>query len=465
MKSPKTPTSPYIYKGLNRREAIKATAIGGFAGSGLASTLGMFNSVAAATATDYKALVCCYLFGGNDQSNTIIPASGSAYDSYQAARPSLALATDAILPISPQAYSGPPLAFSPHLVGLRNLFEQGHCAVTANLGTLAYPTTKAAYDAGTVALPFQIFSHSDQTNQWQTGLPDAVSRTGWMGRIGDLLASSYNASNSLSMAMSLAGNNMMQVGQDIIQYQLNPSGPIAIEPYYGGGPFWGDIPTQNIKTLLTQPRAHLMESTLSGLINRAISSESLLTNALAAAPALQTVFPDTYLGQQAKMVAQMIGINQTLGQRRQMFFISAGGYDMHSDLLNGHREVLTELDQALTALYNATVELGLASNVTTFTASDFGRALQYNGDGSDHGWGSHHFMIGGAVRGRRVYGQFPTVALDGPEDAGQGRLIPTTSTDQYISTLARWFGVSMGDIATIVPNIGRFATSDLGFLS
>ncbi len=457
--------APALIRGMNRRSALKLSALGAAAASPFLTTLGGLGAAAAQSATDYKALVCVFLYGGNDDANTIVPVSTGAYGDYTRARPALALPGNRLLSITPDLFNGPDLALSASMPGLRTLFQQGRCAILANVGTLAYPLIQAEWRAGAKATPFQLFSHSDQQGAWQTGLPDRVSRTGWLGRIGDLIAPNASDPDAFSLAISVAGNNAIQVGQTTVQYQVTPRGPVRIEGVYGGGVLSTPQAANALQTLMTQTRTHVLEDAFNRINSRAITSERRLAAALASARPLTTPFPATALGDQARMVARMISINATLGQRRQIFFISSGGWDFHDNLLSEHAERLAELDGALTALFSATVELGLSDKVTTFTASDFGRALQSNGRGSDHGWGGHHFIVGGAVKGRRVFGSFPTVALNGPNDSGQGRLIPTTAVDQYASTLARWFGVGAGEMTAVLPNLARFGTSDLGFMN
>lgn len=458
------PKAPAIHQGINRRQAMRLSALGAAAGTPFVASLAGIGHAAAQTARDYKALVCVYFYGGNDDANTIIPSGGSEYAAYASGRGSLALAQNTLLPISPQSYNGVPLAFTPHLPRLRGLFEAGRCAVMANVGTLNQPLSKAQWEAKSVSTPFQLFSHSDQTGAWQTGLPDRASRTGWLGRMGDLIGPTMNDAGAISLAMSIAGQNAIQVGQNIVQYQLTSRGPVRVNPLFGASNFTPEA-SAALRTLMTQSRSHLFENTLAQTGTRAIESEAKLGSILAAAPALTTAFPTTGLGAQAAMVAKLIAVNAALGQRRQVFFIASGGWDFHDNLLVEQQERLSEVDAAISSLYAATTELGLANQVTTFTASEFGRALQSNGRGSDHGWGSHHFMVGGAVKGRRIYGAFPTIALRGPDDAGQGRLIPTTSVDQYAATLATWFGASPTDLGTILPNLGRFSGANLGFMS
>jgi uncharacterized protein (DUF1501 family) len=277
--------------------------------------------------------------------------------------------------------------------------------------------------------------------------------------MGDLLASAYNANSQVSMAMSIAGNNLMQAGNSTIQYQLTTGGAVRV---HGPIPF-SDQGAIAKRQLMTESRAHLLEGELNRISARAISSEVAVSSALSGV-SVPTAFPNTGIGRQLQMVARMIAARIALGQRRQMFFVQQGGYDFHDNLLTDQGNRLRELGDAMAAFYQATAALGVANQVTAFTASDFGRALQHNGRGSDHGWGGHHFVMGGAVQGNRVYGQFPTVALNGPEDAGRGSLIPTTSVDEYTATLARWFGVSLANLPLVLPNIGRFASRDLGFM-
>ena len=448
----------------SRRQFLRqASALGAAAGTPFAANLLAMGAASAQQASDYKALVCIYLGGGNDQSNTIVPISPAEYDVYAKARPSLALPTSQLLQMAPTSWSGPSLAMHGSLSGVKALFDQGKVAVLANVGTLCAPTTQAEFRNGTAMLPFQLFSHSDQTGAWQTGLPDKPSSTGWMGRIGDLTSSAFNPGSGVSIAMSVAGNNMMQVGSNTIQYQVTTQGAVKVSAL--GGLFGSAAGGTALRRLTTEPRAGtLLEGELNKVSSRAINAESLVTSSLAGV-SLATPFPATDIGKQLQMVARLIGARSGLAQKRQIFYVQMGGYDFHANLVEGQAAKLKELSDAMAAFYQATVALGVEGNVTSFTASDFGRALQSNGQGADHGWGGHHFIMGGAVLGKRVYGNFPTVALKGPQDAGQGRLIPDTSVDEYAATLASWFGVSDANLPVVVPNIGRFAKRNLGFLA
>jgi uncharacterized protein (DUF1501 family) len=452
----------YVHHSLARRDFLRqAVRMSAFAGTPFVMNLMAVGAASAqSVSSGHKALVCIFLAGGNDQSNTVVPRSGAAYTTYERARPTLALPATSLRPISPNGYSGPALGLHPALFALQPLFNQQRVALVANVGTLADPITKAQWNGGrpTVRVPLQLFSHSDQQGAWQTGLPDRASQTGWQGRMGDLLAS-MNVNGSLSMAMSVAGNNLMQAGETTIQYQLTTDGAVRLN----GPVLYSDEGRVALQRLMTEPRTHLLERQLNRITNRAITAEAQVSRALVGNP--PPGFPQTGIGRQLRMVARMISANAALGQRRQMFFVQHGGYDFHDNLVTDQATKLRELSEAMAAFYQATVTMDVANQVTTFTASDFGRGLQYNGRGSDHGWGGHHFVMGGAVQGNRIYGQFPTVELGGPEDAGRGSLIPTTAVDQYAATLARWFGVSLSDLPTVLPNIGRFTSNDLGFMA
>lgn len=454
----------YIHRSIARRDFLRQAAhLSAMAGTPFAMNLLAAGAASAQSAGDHKALVCIFLAGGNDQSNTVVPRSGSAYTTYQQSRPSLALPAANLLAINPIDYSGNPLGLHPSLSAIHPLFNQQRVALMANVGTLAAPTTRAQWNSGrpTVAVPLQLFSHSDQQGAWQTGLPDRGSQTGWQGRMGDLLASVHNPGSSVSIAMSVAGNNLMQSGNSTIQYQLTTDGAVRVAAL--NGLYNQSAGATAARRLLTESRGHLLENEVVKISGRAIATESVVSSAISGVGAGAT-FPQTALGRQLQMVARMIAARSALGQRRQMFFVQQGGYDFHDNLVTDQATRLRELGDAMAAFYQATAALGVANQVTTFTASDFGRGLQHNGRGADHGWGGHHFMMGGAVQGNRVYGQFPTVALNGPEDAGQGRLIPTTSVDEYAATLTRWFGVSQSNLPLVLPNIGRFASRDLGFM-
>ncbi len=400
-----------------------------------------------------------------------MPTDAADYAAYAATRDALALPQSSLLalhPLAPTPGDARGWGLHPSLDGVQALFDQGRAAIVANVGPLVAPLSRDEYLNHTAAVPPQLFSHSDQTVHWQTSLPDQPAKTGWGGRTADLLRS-LNGDARISMSISLGGTNTFEVGNVVTQYQVSPAGPVGLDSYVAADQ--GAEPSSNaIRAMLAKTYGNLFERAYRGIFQTALDNQELLAGALAGAPALTTVFPDSDLGDQLRMAAQLISVRDALGLRRQVFFCAAQGFDTHggqvgTDALQGtHATLLADLDDALVAFDAAMKELAVGDTVTTFTASDFGRTYQPNGDGSDHGWGGHHFVLGGAVRGGRLYGQMPTLAVNGPNDAGEGRWIPTTAVDEYAATLARWFGVADSDLPLVLPNLGRFATTDLGFM-
>ena len=444
-----------------RRTFIRQAACAALTTTGILNTIFDLRRLSAAPldTSDYKALICLFLFGGNDANNVIVPHDASGYASYAAARGILAIPQASLLPLTLQNGDGRDFGFHPNLAELQALFNQGKLGLVSNVGTLVAPVTRAQYLAGGAAVPPQLFSHADQSVQWQTSVPDVISKTGWGGRLADMLQS-LNAGSKISLNISIAGTNTFEVGNTVLPYVVSPTGSVGLAGFDGSAN--ANVRLQAFKDLLALPHNNLFEQAYSDTVSRSIAANDLLTSALAGIPAFQTVFPNTSLGQQLSMIAKLIAARNNLSMKRQIFFCSVGGYDTHGDQLAGQANLLTELSQGLNAFYNATVELGVASQVTTFTASDFGRTYPTNGSGSDHGWGSHQFVLGGAVQGGRLFGTFPTLAVNGPDDTGQGRWIPTTSVDEFSATLATWFGVSASDLHTVLPNIGRFAHPNIG---
>jgi uncharacterized protein (DUF1501 family) len=434
-------------------------AITAAAGNALSSSL-IGNAQAQTTGEDYRCLVCIFMFGGNDANNLLIPIDASGYATYAAKRGPLQLPLASLLPIPTAVTGGVPYALHPAMGGIQKLFQTGKAAAIANVGPLAVPTTKAQYSNRSVQLPPNLFSHSDQQAQWQSSISDGGAlRTGWAGRLGDLLQSSN--SNRGATLISLAGNNLWENGTTLSSYKVSPSGNFGFDFYK---PNSGNDPLSiSIGEILNAQRTHLFDREWVKTIERSLENQRVLTQSISTQQ-FSNAFPNSGLGNQLKMAARLIASRGALGVKRQTLFCSIGGFDTHGDdQMQRQQQLFGEISAALSAFYDATAQLGVADKVTTFTASDFGRNLASNGRGSDHGWGSHHLVIGGAVKSG-LYGTFPNQTIGGPDDVGQGVWIPTTSVDQYAATMARWFGVAPAEIATVFPNASRFASTDLGFL-
>lgn len=446
-----------------RREFLKHAACSAV-GYGLVSTvfdLYKMNAVAA-QAGDYKALVCLFLFGGNDSNNVLVPRAGADYAAYAGGRGNLALPAAQLLPITPATSDGRQYGLHPSMTGVQQLFQGGKAAFLCNVGSLASPITRAQWLAGTAPVPRQLFSHSDQQLQWQTSIADQAARTGWGGRMADIVRS-LNLNATVSMSITVAGNNTFQVGSVVTPYQVSPNGGTGLDGYQPEDPT--DAETRAINRILQREHTNIFENAYRDAVKRVIDNAAAIQQAVDQAPALTTQFPDTGLGQELQMIARLISARNIFSHRRQIFFCSVGGYDTHGPQLGSQAGLLQELSDAVTAFYNATAEMNVHNQVTTFTASDFSRTFVSNGEGSDHAWGGHHFIVGGAVRGGDLYGRFPVPVVNGPDDSGDGRWIPTTAVDEYAATLATWFGVSQTDLPTIFPNIGRFAHPNLGFMA
>jgi len=426
--------------------------------------LAAMGEAAAQSSTDYKALVCVFLYGGNDYANTVVPYDQPSYDAYFGLRSNIALDRAAlagtVLNPATALPGGRQYALAPGLSALMPVFDAGAMSVLLNIGTLTQPTTKAQYNARSVPVPPKLFSHNDQQSYWQSSLPEGA-RTGWGGRIGDLFASGNG--NSTFTCISVSGNAVYLTGQSAVQYQVSSGGAIAVNGIKNAL-FGSTACSTALRSLVTQPRVNLLENEYATVTRRSVESNDQLTAALAGVT-VPTTFPTgNGLASQLQTVARLIAARTALGAKRQVFFVSLGGFDTHDALATAHPALMATLGNALGAFHQATIDLGVASQVTTFTASDFGRTLVSNNDGSDHGWGSMHFVMGGAVRGRSFVGTPPAVASGGIDDVGQGRLLPTTSVEQLGGTLASWFGVSATDQLSLLPNLANFSTRNLGFM-
>jgi len=484
-----------------RRGFIRQAACAALGTAALTNTirdLRFINAAMAQTAiNDYKALVCVFLAGGNDSNNLIIPTIQAEYDNYAAIRTQiLAIPYSNILGISPLNSDGHNYGFHPACVELQTLFGEGKLAPVFNVGTLVYPITAAQYKANSVTRPPQLFSHSDQITQWQTSIPDQPPVSGWGGRCADLLDavnSGQTPPGQIAMAVSLSGSNIFEVGKTVQQYTVSTNGAVAIASQVSG------TRLTTLKNILGLDQSHpnLQVDAYAGLATHALNEASIVNTSIqrtAAANFWTVPFPATIttpnggatfnssLSGQLKMVARLIDAgsrattdNNGLGMKRQIFFCQVGGYDTHTNQTSGstgaqviigqQANLLAEISQCFLAFQRAMEQLGLSNKVTTFTSSDFGRTFPANGQGSDHGWGSHHLVMGGAVAGQKTYGRFPVLTVNGPDDTTTGRWVPSTAVDQYAATLATWFGVDSSKLSVVFPNIGRFATSNLGFMN
>jgi len=410
--------------------------------------------------TPYRALVCIYLGGGNDSFNLVVPNDASGYASYAAARGSLAVAQDQLLPITP--LSGGSYGFHPSCPDLQDLFNSSELSVVSNIGPLVVPTSKLEYQTGSVALPPQLFSHSDQTRLWQRGRAVSNFNYGWGGLSGDRIQV-LNPPSALAPVISISGQNVFQVGENVVQYQMLPSGPVPLSGYADSDPF-GAQRNQALDELLNLSYGDLFEAESAAVLKRARELEEEIGAALDAAPALATVFPaagSNPLADQLLMVARMIQVRGTLGPNRQIYYVNLGGFDTHAAQLVDQPQLLGALSEAIGAFWNALVELGVQSQVTSFTMSEFARTLNSNGDGSDHGWGGNQLVLGGSVAGGTIHGSFPEVMLNGPDSLNRGQMIPTTAVEQLAAPLAQWVGVDPTDIATVFPNLGNFPAGGL----
>lgn len=459
---------------INRRSFLKGLGLLGAAGMAepLAMSLFNINNAAAFYAgNDYKALVCVFLLGGNDHANTLVPIDAKNYPTYQRIRGVLALNKADILPLNGGEHLAHGIRYGlhPSLKNLQKIFNNDKkLAVLQNVGMITRPTTKAHYQAQQ-HLPPKLFSHNDQQSLWEShGMANERSQ-GWGGKMGRL-AQRHNASRTNQLTcVSASGKVKLLSTNTTEQYtvtQTNGSTPLGVvtgwaikQKYWMGS----DVVTQEALKMMRATRSNIFEKEIADTFVRSIDTEEAIASALGPVAPLQTQFANDAFSQSLLTVANLIRAQAQLGMKRQVFFVGLSGFDTHGSQLSTHARLLSELDAGLASFYNAISEAGMSNNVTTFTASEFGRTLANNGDGTDHGWGGHHFIMGGAVKGG-FYGQAPLIGVDTEDDVGRGRLIPTTSVDQYVATLAKWFGVEDHEMGQILPYIHNFSTRNLGFL-
>ena len=468
----------------DRREFIKSScrALGMVAAATQMRHFGVVSALAQKTVDEtpeganYKALVCVFLSGGNDSNNMIIPNYDEGYNQYSAARSGqgLAIPRGNLLPITPAAMGGQVYGLHPALTQMHSLWNTGKLAVTCNVGPLVRPLTRAEYQSG-APRPYQLFSHSDQVEQFRTAISTFRSTTGWGGRVADRTAT-LNPGAAISMISSIAGANVFNIGTTSVPLIVTPA-PTPLNQVLTLSGYAAGVDEDARRTALGNIRTRDLNYTM-------VQSASVLTQQawnvsqqLSQNPVLTVTFPATTLGNQLAQVAKLMKFRTSLNMSRQIFFVQLGGWDTHTNQLNGQNNLLMQVDAALKAFYDETVAQGIANQVTTFTMSDFNRTFNPAGSGSgvgsDHAWGGHHFILGGSVRGGDFYGRptangtfFPTLVNTGPDDADtRGRFIPSTSVEQYAATISRWFGLQESDMTIAFPNAANFPTMDLGFMN
>lgn len=440
---------------LTRRHILQAGGAGAMAAL---SAWPAMPALAAVTGGGYRALVNLFMFGGNDGNNLIVPLDTTRYTQYQRVRPNLALPQSSLVPVLGTANYG----LHPALSGIAGLVNGGQAAILANVGPLMVPTTRAQYLSRSVPLPANLYSHSDQQGAWQSAIVDQPARNGWGGRLLER-ALPDGMTNRGFGAISVVGGNVWELGdRGLSPYRVSPGGRFGLDFYTPGGT---DPMSTAITSLLGESHSDPMRQTWLNVMGRSIEVQRVLSTALSGT-ALTTVFPGTSLGQQLRMIALLIAARGALGVPRQCFFCSIGGFDTHGDdQLARQNDLFTEINNAVVAFQAAMVELGTTRDVTLFTGSDFGRNFPSNGEGTDHAWGNHHFVVGGSVRGGRMVGTFPEMALGGPTDAGgQGVWIPSLATDQVSGELLRWYGADTTTTDEVLPRL-RFFTRDIGLMS
>jgi uncharacterized protein (DUF1501 family) len=455
---------------IRRRSFIGQASCAAVGSTSLLSTLTNFlmtNSAVAQNAAsfnDYRALVCFFMPGGNDSFNLLVPTD-TAYSEYQTVRGDLALPQNSLLPITPLNNAGRPLALHPAATGLRDLFADGNLSFIANVGSLVRPTTLADYNNGN-SIPYGVFSHSDQQEQWQSSIPDVRSGLGWAGRVADMLISA-NKNTAVSMNISISGNNLWQVGNQVYPYTVNANGAVPLNGY-GTNNATNLIRKTAIDNQLAQEYNNVLERTFATAKRNSLDAYSLF-KAATDTPLPADNLGTGPLGSSLRQVAKVIGGRNVLGAKRQIFYVQWGGWDFHDNVLTNMADMIPVVSNAMKAFYDLLEAMNVQNNVTLFSASEFGRSLTTNSQGSDHAWGGHQFVIGGAVNGQRIYGTYPDLYANNSLDTGRGRIIPTTSVDQLAAELAIWLGVSKSDLPIILPNISRFyningSANPIGFM-
>ena len=466
----------------SRRRFIGQASCAAVGATTIFSTLFNLKSLNAATSLhsgigampgDYKALVCLLNAGGMDSFNMLVPRSTPHYNEYALTRSNMALELNALRPIHPLVSDGKQYGLHPSLVLMQNLFETNKLAFVSNIGTLIQPITKQQFYNNSVPTPLGLYSHSDQIMHWQTGVPQERVAKGWGGKMADLMISA-NENQTVSMNISLSGSNVFQTGEKSVEYSLHPeNGSVGILDYNNQDWVFNQMKRVAIDGLINPAYQSVFKNTYRKTIKTAIEGNNMLSSAIQTAPEFVVPFSaNSNLSKSFEMIAKTISGRDQLQMSRQIFFVEFGGWDHHDELLVSQSEMLSELDSALYQFNAAIEQMGLADKVTTFSLSEFSRTLTSNGNGTDHAWGGNVFVMGGAVKGKNIYGKYPSLSLgnSNPLEVGGGSLIPSTSADEYFAELALWYGVPASELVTIFPNIGYFfdpmsGTQPIGFLN
>jgi len=451
---------------LNRRSFLRYASLAAAGNAAGLHPFGALNGMAE-SATDYKALVCVFMYGGNDSNNTLVPYNTSnngsnGYNAYANIRSNLAIPEGDLLPLGSSVDGN--YGLHPSLSKIQTLFNENRLAMVANVGTLVNPLTRAEYEANNIALPTNLFSHPDQQLEWQNAEQSAVTNVGWAGRIADLMASTYNPTAEIPLITSVFGDTVFCNGAKSSPVSVSPGNLAGGKCSEGAACASRQATAQEILTLESGQKLVRADNTVT---KSAYKYMSILSEAVQSVAPLKTQFPaNSGLAAQLQQIAEIMKVNKALGVTRQIFFAGLGNFDTHANQLPLQAALLSQLGPAMGAFYQATEELSLEDQVTTFTMSDFNRAMQPNSNsGSDHAWGGHHMVMGGAVKGGKIYGTYPTLVLAGPNDSGaNGRWIPTHSTSQYAATLATWFGVPTDSLNNIFPSLANFGSNNMGFI-
>ncbi len=456
-----------------RRSFLKKAGLLTLGVSSVPSSLFKLNLLNAAVNTNaqtgnYKALVCFYQSGGNDSFNMLVPNSNAAYNEYSQTRTNLALDRDSLLSLN-GSFNGTSYGVHEDISGIRNLFNDGKLAFVNNIGSLIAPMTKEAYQNGSTPKPLGIFSHSDMTNQWHIGDSSVRGNIGWGGRVADMLHE-MNINDNISMNISLSGTNVFESGEQTLNFTIDEED--IIDGIHGYTAEWGTYPSRRrfIDTMLSYNYDNAYEKNYNSIVKRSLDAQLYLKEIVDAVPEFNTEFTDNRISNSFKAIAKVIAARNELGFSRQIFYVDYGGWDMHANLIDSHGDNLSVVSRAMEEFSNVLSEMGVFDDVTTFTMSEFGRTLTSNGDGSDHAWGGNVMVMGGAVNGGQMFGEYPSLELDNPLDLGRGRMIPTTSTDEYFAELALWFGVPSTELVNLFPNLGNFYSASgggkpIGFLN